>query len=240
MKLVLFSGVRGGVGTTSMVAMLADALCQFGQRVLAADLNGTDILRLHFNVPYDDPNGWLAASSPQQCLQHIFQLTPNLYVAPCGARGRLPDGDIVTATAAEPFWLTVMDLFADEFDWLLLDCPVRRFSSLDHLRARSVHDICVAWPDVAAHVLLMQQGLDSHTHLLINGLNPARQLAADVALDWRCRWGEQVLPVWAHEDEGLHESLAHKSPVTRYRGNAAASHTARSLALWCMAQDSGK
>ncbi len=240
MKLILFSGVRGGVGTTSMVAMLADALCGFGQRVLAADLNGADMLRLHFNVPYDDPHGWLAAPSPQQCLQEVFQVTPGLCLAPCGARGRLPDGDAVVAAAAEPFWLAAMDVLATDFDWLVLDCPVPRRSALDQLRARSTYDICVAWPDAAAHVLLMQQGLVAASRLLINGLNPAHQLSADVALDWRCRWDDRVLPVWVHEDEGLHESLAHKTPVTRYRRDAAASYAARSLALWCMAQQEPK
>ncbi|QEY57671.1 AAA family ATPase [Pseudomonas sp. C27(2019)] len=44
-------GLRGGVGATSIAAMLADALSLMGESVLLIDLNPSDLLRLYFNIP---------------------------------------------------------------------------------------------------------------------------------------------------------------------------------------------
>jgi len=75
-------GIRGGVGNTSVVAMLGDALHQQGESVLMVDLNSTDMLRLHFNVPYSDPHGWAAArlkGTPWQ--EQAFSLVRRLVAA---------------------------------------------------------------------------------------------------------------------------------------------------------------
>lgn len=52
------SGLRGGVGTTSITALLVDALSHMDSTVLVVVLNDLDLLRLHFNGAYTARQGW--------------------------------------------------------------------------------------------------------------------------------------------------------------------------------------
>ncbi|ONG42354.1 cellulose synthase, partial [Pseudoroseomonas deserti] len=60
MPLILFASPKGGVGKTTLVANVADALRREGRPVLALDLDPQNSLRLHFGVPLQDGGGYLA------------------------------------------------------------------------------------------------------------------------------------------------------------------------------------
>lgn len=52
------TGVRGGVGTTSITAALAWSLQTLGENVLVIDASPDNLLRLLFNVDFAHRNGW--------------------------------------------------------------------------------------------------------------------------------------------------------------------------------------
>src|SRR5690625_4158462 len=83
---IALSGLRGGVGTTSMVALLEDALWAHGEAVLVVDLNPADVLRLHFNIPYEEK-----------------RLGPKPFNSPWVARAVLSKGAIATGAT---LWLS--------------------------------------------------------------------------------------------------------------------------------------
>ena len=58
MKVIALQGIRGGVGTTAIVAGLAQAAHEQGARVLAVDLCPDNQLGIHLGLPHDDPGGW--------------------------------------------------------------------------------------------------------------------------------------------------------------------------------------
>ncbi|WP_160000741.1 cellulose synthase operon protein YhjQ/BcsQ, partial [Roseomonas sp. 18066] len=60
MPLILFASPKGGVGKTTLVANVADALRREGRPVLALDLDPQNSLRLHFGVPLQDVGGYMA------------------------------------------------------------------------------------------------------------------------------------------------------------------------------------
>lgn len=60
MPLILFASPKGGVGKTTLVANLADALRREGRIVLALDLDPQNSLRLHFGMPMQDGSGYMA------------------------------------------------------------------------------------------------------------------------------------------------------------------------------------
>lgn len=60
MPVIALQGLRGGMGTTSVTAALAWALQQLGESVLAIDFTPDNLLRLHFNTPFELTRGWAA------------------------------------------------------------------------------------------------------------------------------------------------------------------------------------
>ncbi|WP_417275856.1 cellulose synthase operon protein YhjQ/BcsQ [Castellaniella sp.] len=231
MNLMTLTGVRGGGGTTTMTGILGDALSMLGQRVLLVDLNASDLLRLHFGIPLVDSHGWVASSFPSDWREQAFDLNENLVLVPFG-RKSIESFGVTHLLRGDDFWLQVLPDLDAEFDWVLFDCPPYPNRLAPALRFRSTHDVLVAHPDIAAHVLLAQIGMSAGTLLLINDFEPSRQLECDVVLDWYRRYGARVLPQSVYRDETLPESLACKKPITRYLPDAVSSQAAGALARW--------
>lgn len=61
MAVLGLQGVRGGVGTTSVTAALAWSLQILGESVLVIDACPDNLLRMSFNVDFDNANGWARA-----------------------------------------------------------------------------------------------------------------------------------------------------------------------------------
>ncbi|HXE19188.1 cellulose biosynthesis protein BcsQ [Castellaniella sp. UC4442_H9] len=233
MNLVTVCGIRGGVGASTIVAMLGDALHAQEQRILMVDLNASDLLRLHFNVPYSDDHGWVSALFPKGWRQQAFRIAPGLCLAPFGRRAIEKSG-LSHLLRGEGFWLEALADLEPDFDWVLFDCPALPYRMAPALRFRSTLDMLVAHPDVAAHVLLAQLGLGESSHLLVNGLDPGKRLECDIVADWHHRYGARVLPFSVYQDECFHEALACKTTPMRYQPDSVPSQTARSLAAWCL------
>ena len=51
-------GLRGGVGTSSVLAAVGYALHRLGERVLMIDMCPENLLRLHFNLATAEKRGW--------------------------------------------------------------------------------------------------------------------------------------------------------------------------------------
>ncbi|GAA0224404.1 cellulose biosynthesis protein BcsQ [Castellaniella daejeonensis] len=233
MNILTLTGVRGGGGTTTIAGMLGDALHGLGQRVLLVDLNASDLLRLHFDVAHGDEHGWVAAGFPFEWRRQAFELAPGLMLVPFG-RAAVEDAGVSPLLHGDDFWVRALPSLAGDFDWVLFDCPSYPGRPVPGLRFHSTLDVLIARPDVAAHVLLAQIGLDVSSHLLVNDYDPSRPLERAIVRDWRHHYGARVLPQAICRDERLHEALACKQPITRYRPDAAASRAARSIAQWCL------
>jgi cellulose synthase operon protein YhjQ len=233
MRLVTLTGIRGGGGTTTIVGMLGDALHALGQRVLLVDLNASDLLRMHFDIPHEDGRGWVASLFPEEWRQQAFQLDSGLTLVPFG-RKAIEESGVSHLLQGDDFWLQALPGLDRDFDWVLFDCPPCPHRLAPALRFRSTLDLMVVHPDIAARELLTQIDLESSSYLLINAFDPNRRLECDVLLGWRHHYGTRLLPQTIYCDESLPEALASKKPVTRYMPDAVTSQAARSLAQWCL------
>ncbi len=233
MDLVTLTGVRGGGGTTTIVGMLGDALHALNQRVLLVDLNASDLLRMHFDIPHADGRGWVASLFPDEWRQKAFQLDNGLVLAPFG-RKAIEESGVSHLLRGDDFWLQVLPSLSRDFDWVLFDCPPCPHRMASALRFRSSLDLMVVHPDMAARELLSQIDFETGSYLLINAFDPTRRLECDVLTGWQHHYGARVLPQTIYSDESLPEALASKKPVTRYMPDAIASQAARSLAQWCL------
>lgn len=225
MTVVALSGMRGGVGTTALVAGVGFALHKLQQRVLMVDLQPRNLLRLHFNLALASTDGWAIAEQNAEgsWSEALFQVEEGLYLLPFGqvqAPGRAVEGQA---------WAQRLQHLQAHFDWIVLDTP----ATLPQL-PDAVMRLRVLEADAACHALLSLEGAGDD-YLLVNRFDPISQLQRDLLLLWRERH-PQLIPQVIHRDEAMAGALAWKSPVGHYAADSLASHDVRSLATWLLAQ----
>lgn len=235
MRVVTFSGLRGGTGTTSVVAAVGYALQALGNRVLLIDLNPTNLLRLHGNLPFDATAGWARADLAGADWQdEAFHLLGKLHLLPYGLIAAENHDEILARQHADKhYWRTRLATLQGRVDWVLFDVPPGHpcESALGEQALR----IKVLEADAAAHALLMQK-LGDDACLLVNRFDPQSALQRDLMLLWREHMSRRLVPQVIHRDESMAAALAHKSPVGHFAPDALASQDVATIATWCMAR----
>ncbi|WP_435608442.1 cellulose biosynthesis protein BcsQ [Pseudomonas knackmussii] len=231
MTVLALSGIRGGVGTTSLAAGLGFALQTMGQRVLLLDLCPRDLLRLHCNLPLESVEGWARSERAGEgsWSDALLQVVGELYL--------LPHGRPETGAPADVSWAQRLQQLQRRFDWVLLDLPpeVPGVTLAAPDLGDGVGRLRVIEADAACHAVLHIEGA-GEAPLLINRFDPLSQLQRDLLLLWRERLEGRLVPQVVHRDEAMAGALAWKSPLGYYAGDSLAAQDVRSLATWCMAQ----
>ncbi|MFW9265635.1 cellulose biosynthesis protein BcsQ [Pseudomonas sp. NR3] len=227
-------GLRGGTGSSSLLAALGYALHTLEQRVLLVDMCPENLLRLHFNLAVTQTGGWARALlDGQDWTDQVWSLAPNLSVLPHGRLIGTERAPLEQALDRRPgLWARRMDALAQHYDWILFDLP-RRLPCRDDVVSCQLQ-IQVIEADAACHVLLQQQE-ERADSLLLNRFDPASQVQRDLALIWRQHYDARLLPVTVHSDEAMREALACKQPVGRYAPDSLVAQDVLSLAVWCQA-----
>ncbi|WP_422419431.1 cellulose biosynthesis protein BcsQ [Pseudomonas sp. GZD-222] len=239
MTVVALKGMRGGVGTTSLVAALGFALHRLQQRVLIVDLHPRNLLRLHYNLGLDSTQGWAAADQDAEGAwsEALLQVEEGLCLLPFGQL----HGDALSALEqrqrSQPQeWSQRLHTLQAHFDWILLDMPATLAGGQPTLPQlpKSALPIRVLETDAACHALLSTEGAGDDL-LLVNRFDPISQLQRDLLL----LWGErhpQLIPQVIHRDEAMAGALAWKSPLGYYAPDSLAAHDVGSLATWLLAR----
>ncbi|WP_260954617.1 cellulose biosynthesis protein BcsQ [Pseudomonas citri] len=228
-------GLRGGTGSSSLLAALGYALHSLEQRVLLVDMCPDNLLRLHFNLAVAQTGGWARAwLDGQDWKNEFWEVAPNLSLLPYGRLAGTEQVHVTRELSLQPeLWARRIDALAMGFDWILFDLPQR---SPWHDRAVSCQlQIQVIEADAACHVLLQQQQARTD-YLLLNRFDPASQIQRDLMLVWRQHYDERLLPVIVHSDEAMREALACKQPVGRYAPRSLVAQDVLSLAIWCQSR----
>lgn len=236
MQIATFQGVREGAGTSSIVAMLADALHRQGEHVLVVDASPMDTLRLFFGVPLDDRRGWAAALSREEAWhEQAYRVDAGLDLLPYGRNGLTSDGRNIPAETGGDFWGRTVHQLQDACSWLLFDLPAGRTPYQD-LQAHAHLDIRVAAVDAGCHLRLAQTALPDSAWRLASMYDPTRTLCRDILQEWRATTDWRMVPLSMHRDEAVHEALAGKTTVQLLHPQSMGARDANSLATWCRAQ----
>ncbi|MGF6400255.1 cellulose synthase operon protein YhjQ [Pseudomonas frederiksbergensis] len=227
-------GIRGGTGSSSLLAALGYALHTLEQRVLLVDMCPENLLRLHFNLAVTQTGGWARALlDGQDWTDQVWSLAPNLSVLPHGRLIGTDRSRLAQALDHRPgLWDRRMNALAEHFDWILFDLP--RGSPWQDDAVSCQLQIQIIEADAACHVLLQQQE-ERADNLLLNRFDPASQIQRDLALIWRQHYDARLLPITVHSDEAMREALASKQPVGRYAPDSLVAQDVLSLAIWCQA-----
>lgn len=234
---ITVTGLRGGVGTTSIAAMLADALSLLGESVLLIDLNPDDLLRLYFNIPYADTHGWaLGEMDGSGWQQHTYQVKENLYVLPYGRHGLASQAKESSRAVHASVFCNYENLStAAGCSWVIFD-TANNTEHCAELTAKSDVNFLVVQADMASHILLGQYNLTAHTKIVVNQLDVQQRLSDAVLLDWNIRYAQHLVPVSVRQDLHVQEAFAHKMPATTFFPNSSSAQDLVSLATWCLLQ----
>ena len=213
MKVIALQGIRGGVGTTAIVAGLAQAAHEQGARVLAVDLCPDNQLGIHLGLPHDDPGGWSRLTQPAREWR--------------GALHRREEGlDLLShggGQGASAEWLAGID----GYDLVLLDLPMGQLPGLPCKRLTIVN------ADANCHVRLYRHVWEDGERLLVTQFTSRRALQQDLLDLWQAG-GLPLLGLRLHRDEAMAEAMAAKQPVGRYAPTSLIAHELTALACWCL------
>lgn len=239
MQIATFQGVRGGAGTSSIVAMLADALHRQGEHVLVVDTCPMDTLRLFFGVPLADERGWAAALGHGTAWhEQAFRVDAGLDLLPYGRNGLAAAGHYTTGSTGGDVWCRRLHQLQDACSWLLFDLPAET-TEYQPLQAMAQLDIRVAAVDAGCHLRLAQTPLPGTAWRLASMYDPTRTLSSDILQEWRASSEVRMIPVSMHRDEAVHEALAGKTTVQLMHPESMGARDANSLATWCRAHTGG-
>ena len=228
-------GLRGGVGSTSLLAGLGYALQHLGERVLMVDLCVENLLRLHFNLAFAEAGGWARSALNGDTLKPQTQtVDEGLALIPYGALDDRECTRVEALLAEHPgrFARWIKE-WGDGVDWLLFDLP-QQWPAHTAVGTGDMQ-IRVLEADPACDVLLGQTG-PVNAWWLVNRYDPSHLLQRDLQLVWRQQEAQRFVPISVHRDAAMAEALACRAPVGRYASDSQAANDVDRLAAWCRAQ----
>jgi cellulose synthase operon protein YhjQ len=237
MPIIGLQGLRGGTGTTSITAGLAWALQELGESVLVLDFSPTNLLRLHFNMPFVNKRGWMRAycdGTPWQ--EAAMRYTPLLDFIPFGV---LDEAEYTKTNTQleqdESFWYSnIKALYAtNAYKWILLDIPERAPLSPSYRLEAMHHLFLILNPDMNCHTRIHQQKIPDHCLFLLNKYSSNSTLQRDLLELWK-KSLPNLLPQLIHVDESLAEAFAAKQPLGEYAPKHLSTQELTTIANWCL------
>lgn len=204
MRRVFISGIKGGVGSTVIVANLASALSQAGETVICVDLDSKNELRLHFAHQWSDPTGW-SSSKNLDLTQCAFVDNDSVSFIPHGDKP-----STINAKKALIEKTHQLDLPNDA--WLLFDVPSYGSAESFALKEDDLH-IRVVNCDANCHSLINQRlfkQTNTPEYVLVNRFNGSANIEVEIMQLWRDEVSN-LLPFFIHQDEVIKEALAYKN-----------------------------
>lgn len=237
MPVIALQGIRGGIGTTSITAALAWALQQLGESVLVIDLSPDNLLRLHFNMPFELNRGWARAELdgtgwPQGAMRYGKKLD-FLPFGRLSAAERVKVRQQQSDTPQRWHDFLAQLRASEQYRWILLDIPAGDGPQIEQQLALADQVFLLLNPDANCHARLHQQQLPAGCHLLINHYSSASPLQQDLHQLW-LQTLAGLLPLVIHRDEALAEAMAVKQPLGEYRPESLAADEVLTLANWCL------
>lgn len=235
MPVIAFQGVRGGVGTTSLVAGLSWALHTLGESVIAIDMSPDNQLRMHFNTAPDHPRGWLRTALDQQPWQQsALRYAPELDFIPFG---QLSDDELISFVS-QPLayladWTEQLAALKQTYRWILLDVPAGTPAWTRALLALADRTISVMVPDANCHIRLHQQRFTADNLFLLNQFFPVSRSQQDLYQLWLASL-QNLIPLQFHRDEAVAEALLRKQPFSEYRPQSLAAEEMMTFASWAL------
>ncbi|WP_432322799.1 cellulose biosynthesis protein BcsQ [Yersinia enterocolitica] len=237
MPVLALQGIRGGIGTTSVIAALAWALQQLDESVLVIDFSPDNLLRLHFNMHFEQSRGWARAEVDGEGWQQgAMRYTEKLDLLPFGQLTQAENEQLSASLQQHPrqWQENLSRLLANaSYRWILLDIPAGDSAFIRQALALADQTLILIHADASCHIRLHQQNLPASCHFLLNQFSASSRLQQDLHQLW-LQSLNSLLPIFIHRDEAMAEALAAKQPLGEYSAQSLAAEEMMTLANWCL------
>ncbi|MCE0723131.1 MULTISPECIES: cellulose biosynthesis protein BcsQ [Legionella] len=242
MPVIALQGIRGGIGVTSIAAGLGWALAQLKESVLVIDFTTDNLLRLHFNMPFEQAEGWARTYHDHgDWSESIHSYNKRLSYLPFGKITQTERINLENELQKDPdFWKNNIDnlVTRNDYRWILLDLASDTTLLTQQVLDRADIVFLLLNPDINCHIRLHQQKNPEQCYFLMNHYSAAKLLQKDLYELWQ-RLLTHFLPIVLHSDEALAEALASKKPVGECHAHSLIAQDINALAKWCMSNDFG-
>jgi cellulose synthase operon protein YhjQ len=245
MALICVASPKGGVGKTSLVAALSDALRRTGRRVIAIDCDPQNALRLHLGLPLSETAGFLARIAQRPDWRTALRATPAgpelLAHGETDLRGALAAAG---ALAAEPELLAapLRAMLADPTVLVVADTPPGASGALQVLAPQAAMLLVVLLADAASTALLpdIESGrflgggtlgslMGPRLRIVLNQVDRNSRLSLAAAEGLARHLGPRLVGAVARDD-AMAEALACQRPVGTHAPSSAVARDVADLA----------
>src|SRR5918993_333179 len=122
---VAVANQKGGVAKTTSVASIGAALAELGQSVLLVDLDPQACLTFSLGIDPEDVEISVhhVLTKGVDATEVIVTTEDGVDLLPATIELARAEADLLTRTGREYVLRGVLDEIADDYDWVLLDCP---------------------------------------------------------------------------------------------------------------------
>ncbi|NMP01897.1 cellulose synthase operon protein YhjQ [Pseudoalteromonas arctica] len=235
MQRVFIKGIKGGLGSTSVVANLACVLKKSDVDVVAIDLDAKSDLGLHFGLPWKYTKGWSNEVRFEDALTHFHQDNDGIIFLPFG------DNDDTSTDNITKMVNKCKNLNYNNEAWILFDCPSH--VNLSHYPLEK-DDIVIELVncDAICHSLIyrrLQKLKNSYTnwkhYFLVNRYNSASTLEFDLFSLWQSTL-PLMAPFFINSDEVIKESTAYRNVALNCAPYSVANDDFETLAGWLVSK----
>ncbi|WP_086984464.1 cellulose biosynthesis protein BcsQ [Vibrio aphrogenes] len=248
MKRIVITGIRGGVGATTVAANLVTALHSIDQQTHIIDLNRENMMRFHFGMEPKSTDGWAVRwLTGESWMQAGYQTHRHIAFVPFGQLSANQYQHMHQAAQAHPEqFIECFDVKghkpAQDNQWqiLLLPCLPSLEEMHFSLIERADLVVCVVRPDIQSYSLLEQspcfQKLTqvAQPKLLLNQCQPSSEINRDLQLVMQYEFEAQLIPVLMHTDTAVSEAIANLQSVLESSPYSQAAQDYHALAFWCL------
>ena len=251
MRRIIITGLRGGVGATTIAANVIQSLVLLEESVHVVDLRPENLLRLHFALDFSTRDGWakrfLLSDSWKKA---AYVSNRNLSFVPYGL---LMVDELATikqkVTSLSHGLLNVFPSQPEvENEWQLILLPSVNELDDSHTALLDSADmvLCVINADIQNYTYTQQNSFfhyfnqSHHPYFLINGYQPLSKNSVDLSLVFKQELAEQCLPMLLHHDTSVPDACSQLSNVIKYAPYSQFSKGLNELAFWLVAHFSAK
>ena len=255
LKRIIITGLRGGVGATTVATNLMKSISLTGEQAHVIDARAENLMRLHFALDLSNEDGWTKRFiNNESWKMAAYSSDDELSFIPYG---KLSINEVsIFQSKLKGLTSGLLDVFTTKFkstststmQWQLILLP--NISALDETYRALLESadliICVVKADIQNYIYFQQDPFFTYfkqtyqPYFLINAYQPLSKNSVDLALVFKEELKKYFLPVLLQQDTAIPDACSQLSNVIKYAPHSQIAEDFTKLSFWLIAHFSAK